>query len=141
VKRFQHSRRPPKRITLKKSGRFAILTAQDIANLTGIALRTARAYRAEPHRMPAWIRELLEVKALGIVPGLPDVFIQDGQLHLPDGLSFSPERLASLRYVYQELNELRRQVKRERQKNARLHDHLDRYRAKLGEPRAVNDSE
>ena len=141
MKRFQHRRRPPKRITLKKSGRFAILTAQDIADLTGIALRTARAYRADPARMPPFIRELLEVKALGIIPGLPGVFIQDGELHLPDGLRLSPERLSALRYVYQELNELRRQVKRERAKNARLHDHLDRYRAKLGEPLAVNDAE
>ncbi len=138
-KRRPHRTR--KRLAITRSGRIAWLNTDEIADLARISKRRAQEYRRDPDAIPAAIRELLEMKALGIHPNVPDVTFLDGEIVLANGYRFTPEQLIQVTYLYQHISTLRQDNHALRARVQQLEHFLEYWRTAAGEPTAANDRE
>ncbi len=128
-----------KRMTLHCAGRTAFLSTQEIVNLTGLARRTAQTYVKDPGCIPNHVRELLEIKALGVIPGFNEAYIADGTIYLANGMRFTVDQLVAVTYTMQLNSELERELKLCRSKIEDLETYIDSWRQVASAPQAAND--
>lgn len=70
----------------------ARLSAKQVAALLSVSIKTVYRWM-NGATMPSGYRELLEIKALGTVPGLPGVHVWEGELFTPTGYQLNAVEL------------------------------------------------
>jgi hypothetical protein len=108
----KHLRRYPRKSTLSSvdADIFAHLKAEELSELAGVTLSTARRWR-QRKALPEPVRRLLEVTALGRLDilGWKGWRIIDGELLSPEGWAFGPGEVMSLRLLRMQVRELERE--------------------------------
>lgn len=91
-------------------GGFANFTAEELAAETFVSVRTARRWR-RMGKAPTLALRWLELRHYGALETLHAAWqgwhVRAGQLHHPDGWTFTPAELTAIPLRYQELSALR----------------------------------
>jgi len=127
---------------LTKYGRFGSrLTAREIAALVGVAIKTAHRWIKDPSGIPQYQRELIEIKALGIIPDseFEGWCARDGQIHTPTGRSLYPDQIINVYLQHQRASHLERVVESGRKEIAKLKNELREIRMAKGMMVSAND--
>lgn len=113
-----------KKFHLKKHSQTVFMSAEDISQHADVSLATA--HRWIKNGIPNQYLELLEFKILGMVPGMPGLFVRDGELHTPTGYKINQIELEQFAWNQTQYGSTLRELKRIKAENARLRHWLER---------------
>ena len=146
------SLRHKKRLTLEHKGKTQFLDDDDLADILGISVRTARGYIKSPESIPEVSLNYMHIVVLGILPNCDELFIdvQNGDFVTTTGLRFNEAHLTGYLWQMQHSKSLEKQVDRlagelEKQKPNNLIDQIDalekRHHDLIDELRRLSDPE
>jgi hypothetical protein len=104
------------------------LTAEQIARLAHTSVKNAYRWIDEPSRIPRASWELLQIKALGLIPdpNFEGWRVVDGEIFTPDDKQFGLEALRQFQMVYNENRILRQELGLNREEKTIQHDSRQR---------------
>ncbi len=98
-------------------GGFANYSAEQLAQLCHVSVRTARRWRRNgvaPTLALRWLR-LIKYGVLELIhPHWAGWHVRDGELHHPNGWTFTPDELTAIPLRYQEASAMRAQLQKQR---------------------------
>lgn len=117
---------PGSRLTVSKNGYTEWLTIDQIRAYTGCSVRTAQTWRRDPASIPRPMLELLEIKALGLMPGFEGARLVDGAIHLDNGHRLNLGHLEWFAFQGMRARYLERVNDDLKARIEQLEDHIDR---------------
>lgn len=117
------------------------ISAERVVELIGVSLRTAQRWITKPETVPALERELLEIKALGLIPdpAFEGWCVEKGVLISPMDRRLNTSEIEGLSYIHQRASWQDRIIEKLESEIDALRQENHELRLKLKLPTAAND--
>ena len=117
------------------------VSAERIVELLGVTVRTAQRWITSPDSVPARERELLEIKALGLIPdpAFEGWCVENGVLISPTDRRLNASEIEGIALIHQRARWQDRIIAKLEAENERLRQENHEFRRKLKLPAAAND--